>query len=49
MEEKMDKTKQAVSRKNPLGAAVLSTLCPGVGFFFIGNYIKWIAYILVLI
>jgi TM2 domain-containing membrane protein YozV len=49
MEEKMDEKKQTVSKKNPLGAAVLSTICPGVGFFYLGNYIKGIAYILVFI
>jgi len=34
--------------KNPLGAAVLSALCPGVGFFYLGNFIKGITYMLIL-
>lgn len=36
-----------VNEKNPLGAAILSALFPGVGFFYIGNVLKGIAYILV--
>jgi len=49
MEEKMDEKKQVINKKNPLGAAVLSTLFPGVGFFYIGNFVKGIAYILVFV
>jgi TM2 domain-containing membrane protein YozV len=45
----MDEKKQIINKKNPLGAAVLSTLFPGVGFFYIGNFIKGIAYILVFV
>lgn len=36
-----------VNEKNPLGAAILSALFPGVGFFYLGNVLKGIAYILV--
>lgn len=43
----MDEKKHVISEKNPVGAAVLSALFPGVGFFYIGNFIKGIAYILV--
>ena len=43
----MDEKKQIVE-KNPLGAAILSTICPGVGFFYIGNIMKGIAYMLIL-
>ncbi len=35
-------------KKSPVAAAVLSTLFPGVGFFYLGNYIKGIAYMLIL-
>jgi hypothetical protein len=45
----MDEKKQIITKKNPLGAAVLSTLFPGVGFFYIGNFVKGIAYILVFV
>jgi hypothetical protein len=47
MEEKMTENKQEKIEKNPVGAAILSALFPGVGFFYIGNYLKGIAYILV--
>ena len=45
----MDEKKQVINKKNPLGAAVLSTLFPGVGFFYIGNFVKGIAYIMVFV
>lgn len=48
MEEKMDDKKTDANIKNPLGAAVLSALCPGVGFFYLGNFIKGITYMLIL-
>lgn len=44
----MDDKKPDVNTKNPLGAAVLSALCPGVGFFYLGNFIKGITYMLIL-
>ncbi|MCP4218874.1 MAG: hypothetical protein GY765_29850 [bacterium] len=34
--------------KNPAGAALLSCLCPGVGFFYLGNFIKGITYMLLI-
>jgi hypothetical protein len=40
--------KMDANTKNPLGAAVLSALCPGVGFFYLGNFIKGITYMLIL-
>ncbi len=43
MEAKMAETKQLTNKKNPLGAAVLSTLFPGVGLFYLGNYLKGFA------
>ncbi len=43
MEANMTETNQSTNRKNPLGAAVLSTLFPGVGLFYIGNYLKGFA------
>jgi uncharacterized YccA/Bax inhibitor family protein len=48
MEEKMADKKTDANIKNPLGAAVLSALCPGVGFFYLGNFIKGITYMLIL-
>jgi len=44
----MAEKKQVTVEKNPLGAAILSTICPGVGFFYIGNFMKGIAYMLIL-
>lgn len=38
---------QVRNEKNPVGAAVLSAIFPGLGFFYIGNAIKAIAYIVV--
>jgi|GEM_PF-622592 len=32
------------SEKNPLGAAILSAIFPGIGFFYVGNYLKGLAY-----
>ena len=43
----MDEKRQVTNEKNPVGAAVLSALCPGVGFFYIGNVMKGVAYILI--
>ncbi|MCI0471942.1 MAG: DUF5668 domain-containing protein [Candidatus Aminicenantes bacterium] len=45
----MADTKQVKNEKNPVGAAVLSALCPGIGFFYLGNKIKGIAYIFIMI
>lgn len=41
----MDNKQQTKSEKNPVGAAIISAIFPGVGFFYIGNKIKGIAYI----
>ena len=35
------------NEKNPVGAAILSAIVPGVGFFYIGNFLKGIAYLLI--
>lgn len=43
----MAEKKQIPTDKNPVGAAVLSAIFPGVGFFYIGNAVKGIAYILI--
>jgi hypothetical protein len=43
----MAEEKRVPTRKNPVGAAVLSAIFPGVGFFYIGNAVKGIAYILI--
>ena len=43
----MDNKQQAKSDKNPVGAAILSAIFPGVGFFYVGNKIKGIAYIFI--
>jgi hypothetical protein len=43
----MAETKRVPTDKNPVGAAVLSAIFPGVGFFYIGNAVKGIAYILI--
>ena len=45
----MAEKKQVPTEKNPVGAAVLSAIFPGVGFFYIGNVVKGIAYVLVFI
>ena len=34
-------------KKNPALAAVISAIFPGTGMFYVGNYIKGIAYIIV--
>lgn len=47
-EEKMDNKQQTKSEKNPVGAAIISAMFPGVGFFYIGNKIKGIAYIFIM-
>jgi len=43
----MAEEKRVPTEKNPVGAAVLSAIFPGVGFFYIGNVVKGIAYILI--
>jgi hypothetical protein len=40
----MTERKQVPIEKSPIGAVVLSMLIPGLGFFYIGNYLKGIAY-----
>jgi hypothetical protein len=44
----MDNKHQAKSDKNPVGAAILSAMFPGVGLFYVGNKIKGIAYIFIM-
>lgn len=44
----MADNKTDANTKNPLGAAVLSALCPGVGFFYLGNFVKGLAYMIIL-
>lgn len=44
----MDKKPNAVSKtKNPVLAAIISAIFPGVGFFYLGNFIKGISYIII--
>lgn len=43
----MAEERQVTNEKNPVGAAILSALCPGIGFFYIGNIARGIAYILI--
>lgn len=43
----MAEKKSVPTEKNPVGAAVLSAIFPGVGFFYIGNVVKGIAYVAV--
>ena len=43
----MAETRRQPNEKNPVGAAVLSAIFPGVGFFYIGNAVKGIAYMLI--
>jgi TM2 domain-containing membrane protein YozV len=46
----MDNNSQQVTpKKNPALAAIISTLFPGAGFFYVGNILKGIAYIIVFI
>jgi dipeptide/tripeptide permease len=45
----MAEKKPVPTEKNPVGAAVLSAIFPGVGFFYIGNAVKGIAYIFIFI
>jgi len=45
----MVENKQIPTEKNPVGAAVLSAIFPGVGFFYLGNVVKGIAYVLIFI
>jgi hypothetical protein len=44
----MDNKQQAKSNKNPVGAAILSAMFPGVGLFYVGNKIKAITYIFIM-
>lgn len=43
----MSEPKRVTNEKSPVGAAILSGLFPGVGFFYIGNFVKGIAYMLI--
>jgi TM2 domain-containing membrane protein YozV len=47
MEEKMDNN-TVENKKSPLGAVILSALFPGLGFFYLGNFIKGITYMSIL-
>jgi len=40
-------TQSREARKNPALAAVISAIFPGTGLFYVGNYVKGIAYIVV--
>lgn len=44
----MDNKQLAGNNKNPWGAVILSALVPGSGFFYLGNFIKGITYLLIL-
>ncbi len=49
-EVQMDNNSEQVTpKKNPALAAIISTLFPGAGFFYVGNILKGIAYIIVFI
>jgi TM2 domain-containing membrane protein YozV len=44
----MDKNKALNSKtKNPVLAAVISAIFPGVGFFYLGNFLKGVAYMII--
>lgn len=43
----MAETTEVRTEKNPVGAAILSALFPGVGLFYVGNFLKGIAYIVI--
>jgi hypothetical protein len=44
----MDNNQQTTSEKNPVGAAILSAIFPGVGLFYVGNKIKGLSYIFIM-
>jgi len=44
----MDERGHRVNKKNPAVAAILSVFFPGVGFFYLGNIVKGIAYIMMI-
>jgi TM2 domain-containing membrane protein YozV len=47
-EEKMDKkTNVKPKTKNPVLAAIIAAIFPGVGFFYLENFLKGIAYIII--
>jgi TM2 domain-containing membrane protein YozV len=47
-EEKMGEKNVAIeNRKSPVLAAIISAIFPGAGFFYIGNFLKGIAYIII--
>ncbi|MGE5343033.1 MAG: LiaI-LiaF-like domain-containing protein [Candidatus Omnitrophota bacterium] len=43
----MTETKNVRIEKSPVWAALLSAFFPGVGFFYLGNIIKGVAYVLI--
>lgn len=43
----MNEKYERQTEKSPLGAAILSCICPGVGFFYIGDALKAIAYMII--
>lgn len=45
----MDDKQLAEKKKSPLGAVVLSALCPGFGLFYLGNYIKGMVHLLIFV
>ena len=42
-----EKNVATVNRKSPALAAVISAIFPGAGFFYIGNFLKGIAYMII--
>jgi TM2 domain-containing membrane protein YozV len=45
----MDEREQRINKKNPAVAAILSVFFPGAGFFYLGDVVKGIAYIMMII
>jgi 4-hydroxybenzoate polyprenyltransferase len=43
----MAEQKRQPTEKNPVGAAILSAIFPGMGFFYIGSMVKGVAYMLI--
>ncbi len=42
-----EKNVETVNRKSPALAAIISAIFPGAGFFYIGNFLKGIAYMII--
>jgi TM2 domain-containing membrane protein YozV len=42
-----EKNVETVNRKSPALAAIISAIFPGAGFFYIGNFFKGIAYMII--